>query len=86
MPNEKFCRLGNGFHEPFKKICQRLAIPSWDREDAKVLTNKNGKNFALVLPKQLIWLTDSQMLSTDLKYDLSQRFTELINQSRDCKT
>lgn len=53
---DKFQRVGKDFHEPFKKICQRLAIPSWERSVAWVVWCEN-RVIAIWLPSQIIQLT-----------------------------
>lgn len=63
LPNEKFQRLNNTFHEPFKKICQRLCIPSWEREGASVLMDSSQNALAIILPCTMIWLFHSDPLT-----------------------
>ena len=55
---ERFRRQGKSFHEPLKKLCQRLAIASWQR-DLLWVVEADGQARALWLPKRLIWLADA---------------------------
>ena len=52
---ERFRRQGKSFHEPLKKLCQRLAIASWQRDLLWVIEH-DGQARALWLPQRLIWL------------------------------
>ncbi|ELA08875.1 tRNA-lysidine synthetase [Moraxella macacae 0408225] len=56
-PGESFQRLGKSHHERFKKICQALKIPAWERGFASVL-QKNGQDFALCFANQCVFLTN----------------------------
>lgn len=80
-PNENFQRLDKPFHEPFKKICQRLAIPSWERVLAKVLINDHQQPIALILPNRLIWLASSASLTALHKQQIDEKFTLLWQHS-----
>lgn len=55
LPAEKFQRQDKDFHEPFKKICQRLYIPTWERALAWVVLQYE-KPLAIWLPSQIIVL------------------------------
>lgn len=67
LPNERFERLGNDYHEPFKKLCQRQHIPSWERDWAWVLILPNQPDVPLVLllPSLSIWLAGAKGLGVD---------------------
>lgn len=52
---ECFRRQGKSFHEPLKKLCQRLAIASWQRDLLWVIEHDRQAR-ALWLPQRLIWL------------------------------
>lgn len=54
---ETFQRLGKPHHESFKKICQALKIPAWERRFASVL-QKNGQDFALCFADRCVFLTN----------------------------
>ncbi|MFW2177715.1 MULTISPECIES: tRNA lysidine(34) synthetase TilS [unclassified Moraxella] len=76
MANEKLQRLGHDYHEPFKKICQRLDIPSWERDLARIINDTQHRPLALLLPyslldKQIVWLADSQSLNSEQKQILT---------------
>ena len=55
--NEKLQRWGYRYHEPFKKICQRLGVPSWERPLARVVVDSDTqRDMALLLPSHWLWL------------------------------
>lgn len=60
LPNQSLQRRGKPYHEPFKKICQRLGVPSWERPLARLLKDKATERMvALLLPSHWVWLADT---------------------------
>lgn len=57
LPAEKFCLLGKSHHETFKKLCQRLDIPSWERGFSWVVCSREQEPVALILSQRAFWLT-----------------------------
>lgn len=83
-PNEALQRLSNAHHEPFKKLCQRLAIPSWERAFGKLLCQQRvsqesgvtSEPVALVLPFRTIWLAGSGQLNDIERQTISQQLED----------
>lgn len=68
-PNEKFQHAESTFHESYKKICQRLSIPSWERGLAVVIIMQDSTSadlesmpIAILLPSQVVWLKGAPRL------------------------
>lgn len=77
LPNEKLPLYGQSFHQSFKKICQTHAVPSWDRQFARVLQDDNLQALAVCLPQHIIWLAQSEHLTASQQQQITEKFEQV---------